>query len=67
VNLFVITAPSIFEVVLTAIRPFMSPQTRASLKVYGTNRQEWEPIVFREIERNQLPQDVKGTIVNEND
>jgi hypothetical protein len=48
-------------VVLSAIRPIFSPRTREALKVFGRNRRQYEPVLFRDIEKDQLPRDVGGT------
>jgi len=57
----VFAAPQIFEVVLSAVRPLFSQSTREALKIYGTNRRQYEPILFKDIDRDQLPRDVGGT------
>ncbi|ODN05694.1 SEC14-like protein 2 [Orchesella cincta] len=36
-------SPDSFEIVLNLIRPIMSPPTRASLKVFSSNKAEWKP------------------------
>jgi len=53
--------PSIFEIILTGIRPFFSQNTRDILRVFGTNRREYQPVLFKDIKLNQLPPDLGGT------
>jgi len=54
-------APSVFEVVLAAVRPIFSQRTRDALKILGTNKQQYGPVLFKDIEKDQLPLDVGGT------
>ncbi len=58
-----INTPQVFEVVLNLIRPIMSPQTREALKVYNNVKDEWEPVVYADIKRDQLVKEYGGTRV----
>lgn len=58
---YVVTAPAAFEIILSAVRPFFSQQTRDSLEVYGTNKNRWQPILLSYIDKSQLPFELGGT------
>jgi hypothetical protein len=55
-----INTPIAFEVVLNAMRPFMSKLTRDALQIYGTNKAIWQPILFKYIDKSELPPEVGG-------
>jgi len=62
-KILLLNTPQVFEIVLNIIRPVMSQQTRDALKVYNNNKEEWEPIVFNDIGRDQLVKEYGGTKV----
>jgi len=65
--IFGLLAPAVFEPVLSAIRPFMSPLTNQALKIFGQSRREWEAILYKDIDRDQLPDEVRGTKIYDED
>lgn len=54
-------APAIFELVLSVLRPVMSPLTRQTLKVYNTNKQQWQGELLKIVEKDELPIEYGGT------
>jgi len=62
-KIILLNTPQVFEIVLNLIRPIMSQQTRDALKVYNNNREEWDPILFADIDRDQLVKEYGGTKV----
>jgi len=60
-KIMLLNTPEVFEVVLNLIRPIMSEQTREALKVYNNNKAEWDPIVFKDIKRDQLVKEYGGS------
>jgi hypothetical protein len=53
-------APSIFETVLNAARPLMTRYTRDAMKIYGTNREDWEAALKADIPEDKLLTDFGG-------
>jgi len=51
----------VFGVVLDALKPFMSPQTRNAFKIYGTNETVYEEALLNIIDQDQLPHSAGGT------
>ncbi|ODN03993.1 SEC14-like protein 2 [Orchesella cincta] len=60
-KIMLINTPAIFELVLNIIRPIMSPLTRQTLKVYNTNKEQWQKELFEIVDRNELPPEYGGT------
>jgi len=60
-KIMLINTPAIFELVLNVIRPIMSPLTRQTLKVYNTNKEQWQNDLFEIVERKELPPEYGGT------
>ncbi|OXA48794.1 hypothetical protein Fcan01_16399 [Folsomia candida] len=60
-KIFVINAPSIFSVILTLVQPILSPETYKALQILGTNKEQWGPILFSHIAKDQLPESVGGS------
>ncbi|CAL8079960.1 unnamed protein product [Orchesella dallaii] len=56
-----INTPSAFQVVLNLVRPVFTPQTRESLKVFGTNRAQWMAYLDKEISKDQRYPEYGGT------
>lgn len=54
-------APAIFELVLNVLRPVMSPLTRQTLKVYNTNKQQWQNELLKIVDKDELPIEYGGT------
>jgi len=49
-----VNTPESFEIILNLIRPIMSPQTRANLKVFGSNKAEWKLYLEELIDPEQI-------------
>ncbi|ODM98130.1 SEC14-like protein 2 [Orchesella cincta] len=60
-NIVLVNTPTVFEVVLRILRPIMAPETRVALKVFGTNRQQWQQFLYSIIDKDQLSRDFGGT------
>ncbi|XP_035711551.1 SEC14-like protein 2 isoform X2 [Folsomia candida] len=58
---FYINCPAIFPRLFAMLKPVMRDKTVARIKVYGTNRQEWEGKIKRLVHSNQLPPEYGGT------
>jgi len=63
-NIVLVNTPGIFEVVLRIIRPIMAPETRVALKVFGTNKQQWQDFLRSIIAKDQLSREFGGTRSN---
>jgi hypothetical protein len=61
---FLKKAPAIFDIVVGLIRPLMSEDSRNTLKVFGTNKAEWQTYLDKFIRRNQLPKEYGGSQVD---
>lgn len=57
----VIDAPTTINVVLEAVRPFLSKNTREALKVFGPNRNKWLPYIEQRISKDQRRPQYGGT------
>lgn len=53
-KMMLINTPRSFQIVLDAVRPLMSAHTAKALEVYGLDRAEWEPVLKRYVESDQL-------------
>lgn len=63
-NLFVWSesiAPAAFQVILNLVRPAFTKYTRDSVKVFGSNRAQWQSYLDKEIAKDQLYQEFGGT------
>jgi len=60
-NIVLVNTPSLFEVVLRVLRPIMAPETRVALKVFGTNKPQWQKFLRDIIAEDQLNRDFGGT------
>jgi hypothetical protein len=60
-KIMLINTPAIFELILTVLRPIMSPLTRQTLKVYNTNKQQWQAELLRIVDKDELPIEYGGT------
>jgi hypothetical protein len=60
-ELIIIDAPSTISVILEAIRPFLSRQTRDALKIFSANRSKWMPYLDERISREERRQQYGGT------
>jgi hypothetical protein len=55
------SAPGIFDSVVQLIRPLMTPETRKSLRLMGTNKKQWQTELLKEIDADQLTPEFGGT------
>jgi len=60
-NIVLVNTPTVFEVVLRLLRPIMAAETRVALKVFGSNRQQWQQFLYSIIDKDQLSRDFGGT------
>ncbi|ODM91443.1 SEC14-like protein 2 [Orchesella cincta] len=60
-KIMLINTPPVFEVVLSVIRPLMSPLTRRALKVYNQDKSQWQPQLFKYVSPSELPPEYGGT------
>ncbi len=56
-----LAAPRAFLPLFDILKPLLSPATRKSLKVYGTDRKKWSQALFKIIPPNQLRHQFGGT------
>ncbi len=56
----VFIAPATFEIVLTAVKPVMSKETKEALTVFGNNKQQWMKFILGMISPDQLSHDFGG-------
>lgn len=47
------------------IKPLLNPTSVSSIKVFGSNRDEWVPALLEEIDADQLPVYYGGTMLDE--
>jgi len=59
-EVIIINSPQAFLVLLEMLRPVLSPYTRKSLRVFGTNENQWKPYLYARIDPNNLPWDYGG-------
>jgi len=43
------------------VRNNVSKESRAAIKVYGTNKEQWKEIIHRSIDSKYLPVELGGT------
>jgi len=60
-HLVLFNTPPVFEVVLRAIRPLMSPMTRNALQVYGQDKEQWSRRLLEIADKSQLTPEFGGT------
>lgn len=60
-ELIVIDAPTTINVVLEAIRPFLTRATRDALKIFGPNRNKWLPYIEQRVAKDQRRPQYGGT------
>ncbi|CAL8079980.1 unnamed protein product [Orchesella dallaii] len=57
----IINAPTLIQVPLNAVKPFMGRETREQLHVFGTNKEQWMSFLDERIDRNQRTARYGGT------
>ncbi|OXA58587.1 Patellin-4 [Folsomia candida] len=55
-----INTPASFEIVLAAVRPVMSKETREALVIFGTNKQQWRRYILSMVPPDQLDHQFGG-------
>ncbi|CAL8112992.1 unnamed protein product [Orchesella dallaii] len=60
-DIILVNTPSIFEVVLRITRPLLGEATRNMLHVFGTNKNQWQSYLLKNIDANQLDYHFGGT------
>lgn len=48
-------APSVVTVLLNILKPILSETTKSGIKIYGSNREEWEKALANHIENEYIP------------
>jgi hypothetical protein len=57
----VINAPSVLAIAWRVVQGFLDPVTKQKIKIFSSNRQEWEPVLQQFIDRDQIPLQYGGT------
>jgi len=57
----VINAPAVFSVLFGMLKPFMSGRTVDKIKVFGDDKEKWEPVVHQLVDPSQIRQRFGGT------
>jgi len=60
----IILAPDMADFVVELLIPYLSGENREALKVYGSNKQEWQPKILSLIPSNQIRPEFGGTKVD---
>ncbi len=60
-ELIVVDAPPTISVVLDAVKPFLSRQTREAMTIFGMNKKKWQPYIEQRISKDQLTSKYGGT------
>jgi len=60
-------APAVFDTALRVVINFVSEELKNSLKVFGTNKAEWQKYLFEIIPPEQLDVNFGGTKVSKRD
>ena len=61
-QLVVINAPTMLSLAWRVIQGFLDDVQKAKIKIYGTNRAEWLPVLMTIIDEDQIPQQYGGTM-----
>jgi len=59
--MILVNTPAIFDNVLKAILPLVSPSSRKALVIMGHDKNKWKSHLLDEIDADQLPIDLGGT------
>lgn len=63
-TLIVINAPTLLSWAYKVIQGFMDDVQKAKIRIFGTNADEWRPILFSIIDKDQVPVQYGGNYVN---
>ncbi|XP_021953235.1 SEC14-like protein 4 [Folsomia candida] len=64
-EVIIVNCPSFMEVPLNLAKSVMDAETKRNLKVYGTNKEIWAPILHETIDPSQLTAPFGGTLPSE--
>jgi hypothetical protein len=62
--LIVINAPSMLSVAWKVVKGFLDDVTKAKIKIFSSNKKEWQPVLFNAIDQDQIPEMYGGTAPN---
>jgi hypothetical protein len=54
-KIYIVNAPKVIKVLLSAVKPFLSTDSASRVKIFGTNMEQWEAVLLEHIEPDQLP------------
>lgn len=54
-------APTIFEVVLSIVKPALPKELQQSIVLFGTNKRDWQKYLAEIADEDQLPFEFGGT------
>jgi hypothetical protein len=63
-NLVVVNAPSMLAMAWRVIQTFLDDVTKAKIKIFSSNRKEWEPVLQSLIDPDQIPAEYGGNARN---
>ena len=58
------TAPKIFNMFFGLLKPFIHPTDFPKIKIYASNKDEWNAAILDEIDADQLPGYYGGTLTD---
>ena len=61
------TAPKIFAIIFNLMKGFLHPLTVEKVRIFSTNKDEWQAAILEEIEADQIPEMYGGTLKNPKD
>lgn len=64
-TLVVINAPAMLSWTWKVIQGFLDDVQKAKIGIYGTDPNEWRPVLFKIIDKDQVPVSYGGTIHHE--
>lgn len=59
-TLIVINAPAVLSYAWKVIQGILDDVQKAKIGIYGTNPEEWRPVLFEIIEKDQVPVEYGG-------
>lgn len=65
-TLIVINAPFMLSYAWKIIQGFLDDVQKAKIGIYGTNPDEWRPVLFQIIDKGQVPVQYGGTSIQKN-
>ncbi|CAL8068098.1 unnamed protein product [Orchesella dallaii] len=65
-KIVIINAPPNIQAILQALRSAITDRTRRQIKIFGTDKNEWQKYLLSFIDKDQLTEDFGGTLVRHN-